>query len=66
MFVINFYYYSNSDSIASPDRNDIRSPSEVSSGIPMDTADKLPSPSDSGTVSPGNELNCVFIFAIIL
>ena len=33
----------------------MRSPSEVSSGVNMDTADKLPSPNDSGTVSPNHE-----------
>ena len=48
-------YYSNSDSVPSPDHADVRSPSEGSSGVNMDNADKLPSPNDSGTVSPNRE-----------
>ena len=59
--------YSDSDSVASPDGADVSSPtelrsptevmspSEVSSGVNVDTTDKLPSPSDSGTVSPVNK-----------
>lgn len=48
-------YYSNGDSVPSPDHADMRSPSEVSSGVTMDTGDKMVSPSDSGTVSPNNK-----------
>ena len=50
-------YYSITDSVPSPDHIvDVRSPSEVSSGVNMDTVDKLPSPSDSGTASPNHEV----------
>ena len=48
--------YSITDSVPSPDHTDMRSPSEVSSGVNMDTVDKLPSPSDSGTASPNHEV----------
>ena len=53
--------------MASPDRGDVasptevrsptelRSPSEVSSGVNMDATDKPLSPGDSGTVSPVNK-----------
>ena len=40
--------------MASPDHNDVRSPSEVSSGVNMDPTDKPASPNDSGTVSPND------------
>ena len=55
--VISCCYCSNPDSVTSPNHNDVRSPSEVSSSVNMDNIDKLPSPSDSGTVSPNNEQN---------
>ena len=43
------------DSVPSPDHTDVRSASEVSSGVNMDNADKLLSSSNSGTVSFNNE-----------